>query len=265
MLRFNRLFFLGQHKTTAVSALLGAIVLVACHNSSSEKLVIATAANAQMAIEKIAADFEDQTGIATEIIISSSGKHTAQIEAGAPYDIFISADLKYPNRLFELGLTTKPPEIYAYGKLLLWINSAVSDSSINAILSNEIRHLAIPNPETAPYGMAAKSALVNSGLFDAVSSKIVYGESVAQTNQYIISNTTEAGFTAASTAITPRQMTDGLWIEVPDSLYPPIEQGIVIIKASRKQENAERFFAYLFGHEAKLIFMEYGYSVNSVK
>lgn len=210
-------------------------------------------------MQEIAANFSDQTGIQTELIISSSGKHTAQIIAGAPYDIFISADMKYPHKLYTENLTSAKPRIYAYGQLVLWSMNKEQIVSLEGLEHQELNHLALPNPETAPYGTAAREVLQKINQWQILSSRLIFGESVAQANQYIVSGAAELGFTASSIVMAPTNEHLGRWIIVPDSLYTPIAQGVVLLKRSTKPEQAEKFYKYLLSEEAMITLKAYGY------
>ena len=230
---------------------------------SENKLIIATAANTQFAMQEIAANFTVNTGIETELIISSSGKHTAQIIAGAPYDIFISADMKYPKKLHDENLTTTEPVVYAYGQLVLWSLNNDRGLHLEDLRNIDFAHLAMPNPETAPYGLAAREALQAIDLWQSLSPQLIFGESVAQANQYIISGAAEAGFTASSIVMAPANKQKGHWTIIPDSLYSPIAQGAVVLKRSNKTEQAEKFYKYLFSEEAMTTLMAFGYRKES--
>lgn len=224
--------------------------------------MIATAANTQFALETITENFSKEAGIKTRLVISSSGKHTAQIIAGAPYDIFISADMKYPVLLHEQKLTTSSPKIYAYGKLVLWSIDTTRQLSIESLEDINIKHIAIPNPETAPYGQAALEVLQNLNYWELLKSKMVYGESVAQANQYIISGAAELGFTASSIVNSPINHKVGRWSEVPDTLYSPIAQGVVILKRTNKAEQAQKFYEYLLSEKSMAVLRSYGYQTE---
>lgn len=233
-----------------------------CDSSKTQKLTIATAANAQFAIKAIASEFEKETGIASQLIVGSSGKHTAQIEAGAPYDIFISADLKFPEKLHKLELTLQEPGIYAYGKLVIWTLNDSLNTDIQHLPVTKSHHIAMPNPKTAPYGRAAKESLDFYGLYDQVSSRLVFGESVAQTNQFILSKSAAIGFTAASIVMAPAMKNKGRWQLVDENAYSPIAQGAVVIKQSSQLEIAKKFYLFLFSPTAKNILEAHGYTVN---
>lgn len=236
--------------------ILGFGLLFGC-NEKEQKVRIATAANMQFAIDSLAKNFTLKTGIPSQSVISSSGKLTAQITAGAPYDIFLAADMKYPKVLFEKGLTANQPKVYAKGKLILWTLKDSISPSIAYLETDKINHIAIANPETAPYGAAAMEVLKHYQLGQKLKNKLVFGESIAQTNQFIHSEAAEIGFTSLSTIKAPKLMNKGRWIEIDTNLYPPIEQGIVILKNHHK--DADQFYDFLFTEEARNILNHFGY------
>ena len=186
----------------------------------------------QFAMEALVNIFEEETGIACEIIVSSSGKLTAQIKEGAPYHIFVSADMKYPEDLYKAGFSTAKPAVYAHGNLVMWSTSLDSTLSIESLQHKKIKHIAIANPQTAPYGAAALATLKYYKIYTAVKEKLVYGESISQTNQFIISSAAEVGFTAKSVVLSPRVKVKGQWVSVNSKAYTPIKQGIILIKTS---------------------------------
>jgi molybdate transport system substrate-binding protein len=226
-------------------------------------LTIATAANMQFAMEALTTAFTASSGIACEPVISSSGKLTAQIRAGAPYGVFVSADLKYPQALFDEGLATAAPRVYAYGKLVLWTQLPGQAPTIDWLLTDSVRHLAIANPQTAPYGVAALEVLDHYQLRAALVGKLVYGESIAQTNQFIHSGVAEAGFTAMSVVQAPSLRDRGRWLEIDPRLYTPIAQGVVVIKGTPAREaQAQQFVDFLFSTAARDILQNFGYRVG---
>ena len=239
------------------------IIVASCEQQKKPKLTIATAANMQFAMEEIGAVFTQESGIKCEIIISSSGKLTAQIKEGAPYDIFVSADMKYPLELYNTGLTTIEPTIYAYGKLVLWSMIDSIKPSIDLLLQKNIKHIASANPKTAPYGIATEEVLNHYNIFDRLKKKLVYGESVAQTNQFITTKASEIGFTAKSVVLSPIVKGKGNWIALKENTYTPIKQGIVIIKNSpSSSEKKEIFYNFLFSKKVKGILNKFGYATN---
>ena len=243
------------------------LTLLACSpkksKNSPKKITIATAANMQFAMEALTDQFSKKTDIDCDLIISSSGKLTAQIKEGAPFDIFVAANMKYPQEIFDNGLAQAPPKIYAYGKLVLW--SMVKDltPSVESLSDPSIRHIALANPKIAPYGVAAKEVLAYYKLFEKVKNKLVYGESIAQTNQFITTQSAELGFTAMSVALSPKVKGKGQWVSLADSTYHPIKQGVVIINREKNyQDNTQKFYEFLFSKEAKQILQTFGYIVE---
>ncbi|WP_020537484.1 molybdate ABC transporter substrate-binding protein [Lewinella cohaerens] len=238
------------------------VLLAGCGSKSGEKLHIATAANMQFAMEALTQAFTATTGIACETIISSSGKLTAQITEGAPFDVFVSADLKYPQALVDVQLTDGPVRVYAYGQLVLWTKKTTLDISIAALTKEEVRHIAMANPKTAPYGVAAAQVLSYYQLTDTVQPKLVFGESIAQTNQFIISQAAEIGFTARSVVEAPILTNKGRWMALPNESYEPIAQGVVVLKGNEeKVKQAQQFADFLLTAEAKNIMIAHGYLV----
>ncbi|UII31479.1 molybdate ABC transporter substrate-binding protein [Fulvivirga ulvae] len=238
------------------------LLLVACQAPEKPKLTIATAANMQFAMKELTRAFTDETGVSCDLIISSSGKLTAQIIEGAPYDVFVAANMMYPNELYNQGLTLEKPRVYAYGKLVLWSMVAGVYPTLELLSDSTIQHIALANPKTAPYGVAAIEVLRGEGLYDRLRPKLVFGESIAQTNQFITTESAEAGFTSMSVVLSPQMAGKGKWIEINPSLYTPIEQGIVVIKNESGTEMAEEFYAFIFSQRARQILTAYGYLVN---
>lgn len=235
-------------------------LLGACQKPT--RLRVAVAANAQYVARALEKEFEKETGVDLELVVSSSGKITAQVEQGAPYDVFLSADTKYPQALYSKGLTLGPPRVYGYGKLILWTTRPLDQRRpLPALLDAARGKVAIANPETAPYGQAALQALTFYGLMDATRGKLVLGESVAQVNQYILSGAVDLGFTAQSVVREPAMQGKGAWQEVDARAYDPIAQSAVLLRTprSRPGKEARQFFEFLYSLKAQSIFRRYGY------
>ncbi len=226
------------------------------------ELKVAVAANLQYAFEELEKGFEKDSGILLTGIIGSSGKFTTQIENGAPFDVFLSADMDYPKTLYKEGLTVGEPKIYVYGTLVLWTLRDVDLSKGLAVLTEPgVRKVAMASPKTAPYGRQSVNALKNSGIYKAVQPKLVYGENIAQTNQFITSGAADAGFTAKSMVLAANMKDQGKWIEVPAQSYDTIAQGAVILKHAETSDlaAARKFFDYIFSDAAQVIWKKYGY------
>ena len=234
-----------------------------CDTSEKRSLNIATAANVQFAMDTLAEVFEKETGIRTNIILGSSGKLTAQIIQGAPYDIFVSANMKYPDEIFKQNKALLKPEVYAYGALVLWTLQETVTPELTYLTDDKIRRIAIANPKTAPYGSATIDLLINKGLYENVKHKLVFGESIAQVNQFITSRTADIGFTAKSVVISHKMKNAGYWSELDPNDYSPIEQGVIIIDRGKlNSAHAKDFMSFLLSEKAGKILSEFGYNVN---
>jgi molybdate transport system substrate-binding protein len=227
----------------------------------AEKITVAIAANAQYAMKEIARQYEKETGQPLELIIGSSGKLTAQIKESAPFDIFLSADMEYPQALYKAGLTTAAPKVYAYGSLVLWTLKDLDPLNVNAVILPEVKTIAVANPKLAPYGEAAVSVMKYYKLYEKAESKLVYGESISQVNQYITSGAAEIGFTSKSVVLSPEMNGKGKWTDLDGKSYAPIAQGAVLLKSAseRNKEGTLQFYNYLYSEKAKEIFKKYGY------
>lgn len=241
------------------------IFLMSCHQQEKSNLTIATAANMQFTMEEITTVFFKETGITCEIITGSSGKLTAQIKQGAPFDIFVSADMKYPDELFASGFATKKPEIYAFGKLILLSMHDDIRPTMELLQDPKIKHIAIANPKTAPYGISAFEVLEKFNLQEVLKEKFVFGESISQTNQFIVSKVAEIGFTVKSVVMAENMREKGNWQEIDPSFYSPIAQGMVILKnRNTRKEEAEKFYDFLISEKGKEILNKFGYSAGEI-
>jgi molybdate transport system substrate-binding protein len=245
--------------------LLISIVLFSCKGNRTQKVTVAVANNMQYAIEEIVVEFEKKYNVNVEVSASSSGTLTTQIKQGAPFDVFISANMKYPNVLFYDDLAIEPPKVYASGSLVLWTLDNVDISEgIKSLVADEFKKVAIANPETAPYGIAAVEAMKNANLYDTLKSKLIWGEGIGQVNQYIKSKSVEAGITSKSVLFSKKIKEKGSHVEIDKTLYKPISQGIVLLKSGKENnlKNAELFYNFMFSEEVKSILTKFGYEVK---
>ena len=237
------------------------LFLQSCEEKEEKKITIATSANMQFVMKKLADDFSVRTNIACDLIIASSGKLTAQITEGAPYNIFVAANMKYPEHVYSKGLASDPAKIYAYGRLVLWTVDPSLEPTMELLNEDVIQKIAIANPQTAPYGEAAIEVLRKNDLLDSVEHKLVYGESVAQTNQFIVTGAATIGFTSLSVVKSELMRGKGKFLLVEEDDYTPIAQGVVLINTNDEIDKlAEEFYNYLFSEEAGEILLEFGYS-----
>jgi len=244
--------------------LIGGFLANGCANTETEKLTIATAANMQFVMSELTTSFERETGIPCDFIVGSSGKLTAQIKEGAPFDLFVSADMKYPMELYNSNNTGSEPEIFAYGSLVLWTMHEGIEPSIENLTSEKINHIGLANPKTAPYGQAAVEVIEHYKLMDTLKNKLAYGESISQTNQFIVSKAADVGFTAKSVVLSPQMKNKGHWTAISANLHSPIAQGVIVLKNRESQiENAKRFQDFLLSEKSNKILIKFGYSLKN--
>jgi molybdate transport system substrate-binding protein len=240
-------------------------VLLACRFASAQHLTVAAASDLQSALPAIASQFEKETGQRVRLIFGSSGNFFTQIQNGAPFDVFLSADIDYPRRLEGSGEAERGSLYeYATGRLVLWTRN---DSGIDlrrgltVMADTRIRRVAIANPEHAPYGRAAVAALGHEGLYDRVREKFVLGENISQAAQFAQSGSADVGMLALSLALSPTLRRFGTYIEIPESWHPPIEQGAVVLASSRQKPLAQQFIDDLKAPDSVRILQSYGFGV----
>ncbi|MEW6562788.1 MAG: molybdate ABC transporter substrate-binding protein [Pseudomonadota bacterium] len=238
------------------------VCLLAAPQLLAAPLTVAVAANVKYAFDDLQAAFAKESGVEIRPVFSSAGKIVSQIEGGAPFDVFLSADMEYPEKLYAQKLAVTKPQVYAYGTLVLWTLKLLDlGKGLSVLTDDGVVKVALPNPRVAPYGRAAIQALTAQKLFPAVEPKLVYGESITQATQYIDSGAADIGFTAKSVVIAPEMHGRGRWVELPKDSYEPIAQGVVILKhgAETQFEAARRFVHFLTSPKAREIFRQYGY------
>jgi molybdate transport system substrate-binding protein len=211
-------------------------------------LKIAAAADLQPVLPALIEEFEQQTHQKAEASYASSATLATQILNGGPFDLFLAADLSFPQKVASAGLADSAEPIpYARGTLVLWArnDSPVQPLRLDSLRSPALRTIAVANAEHAPYGRAAKTAIEKLGLADALRGKLVVAENIAQTAQYADSGNADAGLISLTSALTPRLSADGKYVVMPENSYPPVLQGAVVIKRSPAAEEARRFLAFL--------------------
>jgi molybdate transport system substrate-binding protein len=229
----------------------------------AQSIKVAAAANLQAVIKVLQADFKKKTGIEIEPIVGSSGNLVAQIKNGAPYDVFLSADMTFPETLYKDGISTKKPVVYAQGSLIICSNQDIGFENWERILlTRRVQKIAIANPAIAPYGKAAEEVLQKKDILVNIKSKIVTGESISQVNTYITTGVVDVGFTTQALVKDPTNKTKLYWQVIDPDSYSPIEQGIVLLKRAETNADAEKFYQYILSPAAKAIFIEYGYRVK---
>lgn len=248
------------NKTTIVLILLALSL-------NAKNITVAVAANVSYAINDLITEFNIKNPMTKiDVVLGSSGKLTAQITYGAPYDLFLSANMIYPNNLYKNNYAITKTKIYAKGSLAYFSTKNIDFSkSMKKLLEDKsIKQIAIANPKTAPYGIASFEALKNAKVFESIKSKFVYGESISQTISYSVS-ATDVGIIAKSSLFSDKmsQYKENInWKEINSNLYTPIEQGIVILKNGKNKEEVKSFYNFIFSKKAKDIFRKYGYLID---
>lgn len=236
-------------------------ILLAAAGAHAEKLTIAAAADLKFAMDEIVANFKkSQPGNDLEVIYGSSGKFNTQIQQGAPYDLFFSADIAYPRELEKKGLAGSEVKPYAVGRIVIWSNSFdASKMTLASLADARISRIAIANPKHAPYGKRAEEALKAAGLWERLQPKLVYGDNIAHTAQFVQTGTAQVGIIALSLAVNPELAKKGGYYLVPDRLHNPLEQGYIITKRAASNGLAKKFSEYLAGKPARAVMTRYGF------
>jgi molybdate transport system substrate-binding protein len=246
-----------------IVVLLAVLSTASCARAQAVK--VAAAADLKFAMAELAAQFEKQSGAKLDITYGSSGNFLTQIQNGAPFDLFFSADSEYPKKLEAAGLT-EPGNLreYAVGHLVIW---TPRDSEINpakdgwkCLLDQRVKKIAIANPEHAPYGRAALAALKKAGIYEQVKDKLVYGENISQATEFVQSGNAQAGIVALSLAVSPAMKNENRW-EIPADSYPAITQAVVLLKASKNKDAARRFLDFVNGPQGREILQRFGFTV----
>jgi molybdate transport system substrate-binding protein len=239
--------------------------LLAFRLADAQEIRVAAAADLKFALDELGAQYEKQTGAKIDVSYGSSGNFVAQIQNGAPFDLFLSADIEYPRKLEAAGLA-EPETLYEYavGRIAIWMpadaHADLARLGWKALLEPSVQKIAIANPEHAPYGRAAVAALRKAGIYEQVRAKLVYGENIAQAAQFVASGNAQVGILALSLAISPA-MKDGQHWEIPADMYSPIEQAAVVLNAAKNKNGARAFLNYLKSAAARKTLESYGFSV----
>ena len=235
------------------------LLLLPCY-ALADTIRVAVASNFSEPIKVIAAQYEKLTDHRLILVFGSTGKHYAQIKNGAPFDIFLAADKRRPQLLEQQEIAIAGSRFtYARGRLVLWSpRKDYVDAEGKVLESGEYNRLAIANPKLAPYGKAAQEVLESRGLWKAISRRLVRGESIGQTYQFVRSGNAELGFIAYSQVKRPNHPNTGSYWLIPQALYEPIEQQVVLLKENTVARN---FMSFLLKQEVKTIITQYGYDI----
>jgi molybdate transport system substrate-binding protein len=239
-------------------------VITSVNLAVAEEITIAAASNLNFAFREIATEYEKASGNQVRLTFGSSGNFYAQIQNGAPFDLFFSADIEYPQKLEEVGLTVPGSlDQYAIGRIVLWTGheSRIDvTKGMEALREPTVKKVAIANPKHAPYGRAAVAAMEYFKVYDQVKDKLVLGENISQAAQFIESGACDIGIIALSLAVTPVMKSKGIYWEIPAVAHLPLEQGVVILKSSKQQESAKQFLAFIKGVQGQEIMKRNGFT-----
>jgi molybdate transport system substrate-binding protein len=255
---------MNARRVSLIAVLAVAFVSRLC---AAQEITIAAAADLQSAMQDMAARFQKETGKTVKLIYGSSGNFFQQIQNGAPFDMFFSANLEYPKKLEAAGLTD-PGTYYQYakGKIVIWVakdSKLDLSSGLHSLLEPSVKKIAVANPQHAPYGQAAVAAMQKENIYDKVKDKFVLGENISQTASFVISGSADVGIVALSLALSPNMKDRGRYAEVPASEYPPIEQACVVLSSSKNKETARQFLLFVKTAAVADILRSYGFDVQA--
>ena len=248
----------GGRRSCAARLICAVLILVVATSTAAEEIRVAVASNFTEAMRQVAGRFEQRSGHQIIPVFGSTGKHYAQIKHGAPFHAFFAADVKRPRLLEEQGLGMPGSRFtYAVGKLVLWSpNADYVDPSGQVLKDGDFRYVALANPKHAPYGRAAQEVLEALGQWQHLQRKLVRGENIGQTFQFVMTGNAELGFIAWSQLGRPGQPEKGSWWAIPQEFYAPIEQQAILLKDNAA---ARDFLSFVRRKEAKEIIRAYGY------
>ena len=231
--------------------------------SAAERITIAAASDLKFALDEIVSDFrKSSTSDTVEVIYGSSGKFHTQIQQGAPYDLYFSADIGYPRELAKQGLASSEVKPYAFGRIVLW--SATLDATkltLASLIDPRIARIAIANPRHAPYGKRAEEALRATGIWEKVEPKLVYGESISHTAQFIQTGNAQVGIIALSLALNAELASKGGYWLIPEKLHEPLEQGYIVTRRAASNPLASRFDAFMGSAGTRATMVKYGFAL----
>ena len=239
-------------------------------SAAEREINVAAAADLSSALQGVAADYEKRTGVAVKLSFGASGALTQQIQNGAPFDVFFSADMDYPRQLIAGGQADGATLYrYAVGRLVLWVPKDspldVEHEGIDVLLDPAVKKISVANPQHAPYGRAAVDALKHYGLYEKVFARLVLGENVSQAAQFVESGNAEVGFVALAHATAPAMQGKGKYWKVPAEAYPALDQGAVLINHSPHRQDALAFLEYMKTVEVADLLRRYGFDVPEQK
>lgn len=245
--------------------LVSVLILVCTAPLLSQELTVAAAADLRPALEQISGKFKAESGINLHLSYGSSGNFFQQLQNGAPFDIFLSANVDYPKKLEQAGLVLQGTYYeFARGSIVLvtpYDSRIDLSEGLHALLTPAVKKIAIANPSHAPYGQAAIAAIKSMGIYDWVAPHLVMGENISEAASFVLSGAADVGIVAKSLALAPAAAKQVKFVDIPAKDYPPLLQAMVVMKSSKDQPAATRFEAFLQSEHAKKILQQYGFEL----
>jgi molybdate transport system substrate-binding protein len=244
-------------------ALVGFLVFAPANRAQAIR--VAAASDLQFAMDDLASRYQEHTGQQLSVTYGSSGNFYAQIQSGAPFDVFFSADILYAQKLIDAHLADRNSlVIYARGQIVLWAPAGahldLSRAGFAALHDPRVQKIAIANPDHAPYGRAAVAALQHAGLYEQLKSKLVYGENISQAAQFAQSGSAQVGILALSLALSPNMKSGDRWL-VPSDFYPPLDQAVVLLNSSPSKAGARAFLEFVNGDAGREVLSRHGFTL----
>lgn len=250
-----------RKRTRSMLALLAAISI--CEFCAAQTITVAAAADLQFAMQDVAAQFQKETGKEVKLIYGSSGNFFQQLQNGAPFDVFLSANVDYPKKLEKAGFVASATYYeFARGSLVLmtpYDSKLDLTEGLHALLTPAVKKIAIANPSHAPYGQAGVAAIKSAGIYDWVAPHLVLGENISEAASFVLSGAADVGIVAKSLALAPAASKRVKFVDIPAKNYPPLLQAMVVMKSSRDQSAAARFEAFMRSEGARKILQQYGF------
>lgn len=228
-----------------------------------QKIRIAAAADLRFAMDEIVVAYKTGNPQAhLEVIYGSSGNAFTQISNGAPYDLFFSADVIYPQKLHEAGLTIHEPVLYAIGRIVLWSASVDVSKGISVLSDNPKARIAIANPSHAPYGERALETLMHNGIYENIKPQLIYGENISQAAQFCLTGNAQFGILALSLVLAPNMNNRGNYFLIDDATHKPLQQSFVILNRAKDNALVQSFAEFISSARVIKIFEKYGFVCN---
>lgn len=249
----------------ALLFIISLFLLPAAMRAQAKEIRIAAAADLKFAMGELAEQFEKQTGTTANVTYGSSGNFFSQIQNGAPFDLFFSADIEYPRKLAAAGLADSGTLYeYAAGQIVIWAppntRLDLAKQGWSALLDPIVEKIAIANPDHAPYGRAAVAALQKAGIYGSVKPKLVYGENISQAAQFVQSGNAQAGIVAMSLAVSPAMREGKRW-DIPTDMHAAIEQAAIVLKGAKNKDAARAFLYFVKGSTGRATLTKYGFVI----